>query len=77
MSIALSAIKVLKGKKNLKIIDCILFLSRHAYSRDETEDGTHINTFIFQYGDESEARINMDGDLYDEQNFSNAYNIFQ
>ena len=77
MTIAETKIQELKDMKTNMVIKCILYLSKDANNVDETEDATHINTFIFIYDDESIARMDMDGDLYDEQNYKDAYNIFQ
>lgn len=76
MTIAEKKIQELKDMKTNMVIKCILHLSKDA-DVDETEDATHVDTFIFSYDDDSEARIDMDGDLYDEQNYEDAYNIFQ
>lgn len=76
MTIAEKKIQELKDTKTNMVIKCILHLSKDA-DVDETADETHVNTFTFIYDDDSEARIDMYGDLYDEQNYEDAYNIFQ
>ena len=77
MTIAETKIQELKDMKTNMVIKCILHLSKDANNVDETEDVKHVNTFIFMYDDQSTAKIDMDGDLYDEQNYFDAYNIFQ
>jgi len=77
MTIAEKKIQELKDMKTKMVIKCILHLSKDANRVDETEDVKHVNTFTFIYDDDSEAKIDMDGDLYDEQNYEDAYNIFQ
>jgi len=76
MTIAETKIQELKDMKTNMVIKCILHLSKYANTVDEKADETHVNTFTFIYDDESIARIDMDGDLYDEWNYEDAYNIF-
>lgn len=43
---------------------------------DETQDHEHVNTFIFRFNDDSVLKIDMDGDVYLDNDYQNAYNIF-
>lgn len=62
-----------------KVISCIklvVFCTVELTDLDETCDSEHVNTFIFTFSDNSVLKINMDGDVYLDDDYQNAYNIF-
>lgn len=60
-----------------KVITCIYFACGSTLiDMDETQDDEHVNTFIFTFDDESVLKIDMDGDVYLDDDYQNAYNIF-
>ena len=61
-----------------KVISCIklVFCTVESVDLDETCDHEHVNTFIFRFSDESVLKIDMDGYVYLDDDYQNAYNIF-
>ena len=61
-----------------KVITCIklVFCTVDSADLDETQDDEHVNTFIFTFNDESVLKIDMDGLVYLDDDFENAYSIF-
>ena len=69
--------KIQKHRFN-KVISCIKLVFRMVewVDLDETCDHEHVNTFIFTFNDGSVLKIDMDGDVYLDDDYQNAYNIF-
>lgn len=61
-----------------KVISCIklVFCTVESVDLDETQDHEHVNTFIFTFNDDSVLKIDMDGYVYLDDDYQNAYNIF-
>ena len=61
-----------------KVITCIklVFCTVDSADLDETCDSEHVNTFIFTFNDDSALKIDCDGDVYLDDDYQNAYNIF-
>ena len=61
-----------------KVISCIklVFCTVESVDLDETCDHEHVNTFIFTFNDNSVLKIDMDGNVYLDDDYQNAYNIF-
>ena len=54
----------------------MIFQSLSLFYYDEIENGEEVNTFIFTFYDDSVLKIDMDGLVYLDDDFENAYNIF-
>lgn len=77
MSKAGKKLQDLIDSKLSKVIDAIGYARIGAYSEDETHGQLDlVSTFIFTYEDESQLRIDTSGSIYTEQNYEDAFNIF-
>jgi hypothetical protein len=55
----------------------MIFKSLTLFYYDETENGEQVNTFIFTFYDDSVLKIDFDGDVYIDDDYENAYNIYK
>ena len=69
--------KIQKHRFN-KVISCIKLVFRivETVDLDEACDHEHVNTFIFTFNDDSVLKLDCDGDVYLNDDYQNAYNIF-
>lgn len=80
MTIAQMRLKQITNKNhNIKSIIraiSILFKLPALTNYDETHDNEHVNTFIFTFEDDSALKIDMDGNVYLDDDYQNSHNIF-
>jgi hypothetical protein len=81
MTTAQKHLELIKDKENRinSVIRAVamIFKSLTLFYYDETENGEQVNTFIFTFYDDSVLKIDFDGDVYIDDDYENAYNIYK
>jgi len=68
--------KIAQQKISL-LVDVILLASKNCYMSDESHDQNGVSTFVFLYKDDSELRVDIEGAVYCNNDYEDAYNIFE